>query len=289
MTSTDALRAVPNSPSWPSEFEELNDPPNAIWLRGQLELLEHRPRIAIVGTRAPSPYGQAQAARFAAHFARAGLCMVSGLARGIDQVAHWAALNEGGATIAVLGCGVDRPWPKCETTNAMIERGLLLSEFSPGTPPRPYHFPLRNRLISGLASAVVVIEAAARSGSLITAHWAADQGRDVYALPGRVDHPMSRGTHKLIREGATLVESPDEVLEELAGFAAPKCAEAKRSREEESPLLRALRGETLSASELAKRLKRGIGDTLSDLVREELKGRVVRAPGGLYRLSNLVR
>lgn len=212
--------------------------------------------------------------------------MVSGLARGVDQIAHATALAIGGPTIAVLGCGVDRPWPKNETTTGMIEHGLLLSEFSPGTPPRPYHFPLRNRLISGLSSAVVVIEAAARSGSLITAHWAADQGREVYALPGRVDHPMSRGTHKLIREGATLIEGPEEVLDELPGFEAPRAAEEPRAAESRSPLLDALRGETLSANELARKLSRSIGDTLSDLVNEELRGRVVRVPGGLYRLAN---
>ncbi len=285
MTATDALHVVAGSLSWPTEFTELHDPPTAIWLRGEVDLLKQRPRVAIVGTRAPSPYGQAQAARFATCFARAGLCIVSGLARGVDQIAHKAALDEGAPTIAVLGCGVDRPWPQCETTEAMLRGGLLLSEFSPGTPPRPYHFPLRNRLISALASVVVVIEAAARSGSLITAHWAADQGRTVFALPGRVDHPMSRGVHKLIREGATLIESPLEVFEELPGFRPPASMGSPTPPEASTPLLDALRGETLTAGELAQRIGQRVGDTLSDLVREELRGRVVRAPGGLFRLA----
>ena len=152
---------------------------------------------------------------FVRHAVELGPKLVSGLARGIDSAAHEAALEAGGATIAVLGSGVDCPWPAGPLAERMALEGLLLSEYAPGTAPRRHHFPERNRLISGLCSAVVVIEAAAASGSLITARWAIDQGRSVHALPGRVDHPMARGCHRLLREGAWLVEDPEEVLARL--------------------------------------------------------------------------
>ncbi len=285
---TRALRIEPGGPSWPEELEEIDGPPEALWARGRLELLRVRPRVAVVGTRAPTPYGLAQAERIASVLAAAGVAVVSGLARGIDQAAHRAALDAGGATLAVLGTGVDRPWPEGPLVERMAEEGLLLSELRPGTPPRRHHFPLRNRLISGLARAVVVVEAAWASGSLITARWAADQGRTVFAVPGRVDHPMSRGTHRLLREGAALLEDPVEVLEELGLGAAG--AEGRRAPTEDAaeddPLLRALVGETRTADELAALLGAPIDRVLADLVRFELAGRVVRAPGGLYRLAH---
>lgn len=276
----------PGSPSWPQELEHIEPPPERLWLRGECELLRREPRVAIVGTRAPTPYGAAQAARFGRELAAAGVSVVSGLARGIDQCAHRAALEARGTTLAVLGSGIDQPWPRGALTDELCEKGLLLSEFEPGERPRARNFPLRNRLISGLARAVVVIEAAHASGSLITARWAADQGRDVFALPGRVDHPMARGTHRLLREGASLVESPQEILSEL-GLAQDHTPESKCSRPgpERSPLLAALQGETLTADELAERVGQGIAVVLTELVRLELAERVVRGPGGLYRLS----
>lgn len=275
---------------WPAELEQIDVPPEVLWVRGRTELLSHTPRIAIVGTRAPTPYGEAQAARFASGLAEAGCSIVSGMARGIDQAAHRAALHVGGATIAVLGSGVDCPWPPGALCDAISEQGLLVSEFQPGEPPRPHHFPLRNRLISGLCCGVVVIEAAHASGSLITARWAADQGRSVYALPGRVDHPMARGTHGLIREGATLVESPEQVLEDLGLCATDGSANRHASNERvRSPdaqrLMDALRGETLGADEIAARTGRALTSVLVELVALEMGGDVVRGPGGLYRLA----
>jgi DNA processing protein len=280
------LQLVPGGPSWPIGLERIEGPPGALWARGRLSALKVVPRVAIVGTRAPTPYGQAQAERFAHAFAVAGIAVVSGLARGIDQCSHRAALEAGGPTIAVLGSGVAQPWPTGPVTDRMILEGLLLSEFAPEQGPRPYHFPLRNRLISGLCEAVIVIEAATASGSLITARWAVDQGRAVFALPGRVDHPMARGTHSLIREGATLVESPDDVLRELGVLEPARHGNAqRRSTPEDEPILDALRGETLGAEELGDRLERSPQSVLVDLVRLELEGHVHRCPGGLYRLA----
>jgi DNA processing protein len=284
-TPATLLRIEPRSTHWPRELREIEAPPENLWLRGRVEILAQGPRIAVVGTRAPTPYGEAQAARFAAAFARAGATIVSGLARGIDQVAHRAVLRDGGATIAVLGCGVDRPWPSGDTADALAERGLLLSEFQPGEAPKPHHFPLRNRVISGLCVGVLVVEAAQASGSLITARWAVDQGRTVWALPGRVDHPMSRGTHRLLREGATLVEDPEDVLLELGlSVAAPSETQASESSGGARRIFAALRGETLSAEELATRLGTPLTAILVELVTQEMAGRIARTPGGLYRL-----
>jgi DNA processing protein len=282
----------PRSTSWPAELTEVERGPERLWLRGRLDILARRPRVAIVGTRAPSPYGEAQSRRFATALAERGICIVSGLARGIDQAAHRAALDVDGATIAVLGSGVDKPWPTGPLTDELAERGLLMSEFHPGEGPRPHHVPLRNRVISGLCVGVLVVEAAHASGSLITAHWAADQGRSVWALPGRVDQPMSRGTHRLLREGAQLVESPDEILAEvLAGSVAQGAAAgngAGAAIAEPSAvgkrILERLRGETFSADELAARLDLDAREVLVALVELEVTDRIARAPGGVYRL-----
>lgn len=293
------LRLVPGNSLWPPEFDHIEGAPRELWIRGRHELLRWRPCVAIVGTRAPTPYGQAQAARFARTLATAGAVIVSGLARGIDHAAHEAALEAGGATIAVLGSGVDQPWPHSPLVERMLTGGLLVSEFEPGTAPRRHFFPLRNRLIAALAQYVLVVEAAYASGSLITARWAVDQGKQVGALPGRIDHPMARGCHRLLREGALLVEDPEEIVREI-GLAAPgqsgantdaattdaatsdalaRAAEAPA----ESALLALLVGETLSAEELRERANRPLPEVLVELVELELAGRVRRLPGGLYR------
>lgn len=292
-----ALRLEPGGPSWPAEWVELPQAPDQVWVRGDPGLLGGGPRVAMVGSRAPTPYGELQATRFARALAAAGVTVVSGMARGIDSIAHSAALDHPGPTIGVLGCGVDRPWPGGALAERMAKEALLLSEFPLGTPPRRHHFPLRNRLISGLSHAVLVIEAAQASGSLITARWASDQGRTVYALPGRVDHPLSRGCHGLIREGAQLVEDPDEILMELSsmGLGTHPSEGTPGDRDPQdattftppagarAALWSALEGETLSAEELANRCQRSLGPVLGELVELELAGWVARAPGGLYR------
>jgi DNA processing protein len=283
------LCILPASPSWPEGLRTIDAPPEALWLRGRAELLGSEPRVALVGSRSPTPYGEAQARRFARVLAESGVVVVSGYARGIDQCAHRAALDAGGGTIAVLGNGVTRPWPESDLLPRVLEQGLFLSECLPEEPPRPQHFPLRNRLISGLARAVVVIEAAHASGSLITARWAADQGREVFALPGRIDHPMARGCHRLLREGARLVEDPDEILEELGlrgarAGAGPGAETARRA--DDSRVLAELRGETLSADELSRRTGLPLTAVIVELVEAEMSGRVARTPGGLFRLRD---
>ncbi len=281
------VHLTPRSRAWPCELETIDAAPDELWARGRLDLLERGPRVAVVGSRSPTPYGLACASAFARELAAAGAVVVSGLARGVDQAAHEGALEVGGATIAVLGSGVDRPWPGGPVSARVTAEGLLLSEQRPGQPPRRHHFPLRNRLISGLSAGVLVVEAAQASGSLITARWAADQGKEVWALPGRIDHPMARGCHRLIREGATLVEEPREILRELglgSGIAQPHTPPGARI-EGAQGILDALRGETLTADEIAGRGPRALGSVLTSLVELELAGAVVRGPGGLYRLS----
>jgi DNA processing protein len=199
---------------YPVSLKEISDPPLLLYKKGSL-LEDDRNAIAIVGTRHPSFYGRTQAKRFAQELAARGLTIVSGLARGIDQVAHEGALHVSyGRTIAVMGCGLDVMYPKEHESlfQKIVERGMVLSEYPLGTPPLPENFPRRNRILSGLSYATFVVEAHSRSGSLITAHQAADQGREVFALPGPVDQLTSRGTHQLIKEGACLVEMPEDII-----------------------------------------------------------------------------
>jgi DNA processing protein len=274
----------PGSASWPTALDLIDCPPDDLWGAGQLEALTQGPRIAIVGSRGPTAYGLDQATRFAAAFARQGWVVVSGLARGVDQAAHRAALDAGGTTVAVLGCGVDRPWPDGPLARSIRTSGLLLSEFSPGTPPRRHHFPLRNRIISGLSTGVLVIEAARRSGSLITARWALDQGKTVFALPGRVDNPLAAGTLALIRDGATPVGSPAELLADLIGTRPLPEAGAQSHAAPETALIRALRTDALTPDELCRRLGIPLAEVLVELVQGELDGFIARSPGGLFRL-----
>ncbi len=204
--------------AYPQALLQLPDPPSLIYVRGRLELL-NRPALAIVGSRNASPQGAANAEAFAAALAREGFAIVSGLALGIDAAAHRGALHAGADTIAIIGTGADRIYParNRELALEIAKKGVIVSEFPLGTPAVAANFPRRNRIISGLAQGALVIEAAIESGSLITARLAAEQGKEVFAIPGSIHSPLARGCHHLIRQGAKLVETAQDILEELRG------------------------------------------------------------------------
>ncbi|GLU34297.1 DNA-processing protein DprA [Trinickia caryophylli] len=204
-------------PAYPPGLLAMHDPPPLLYVKGRLDLL-HTAAIAIVGSRDATPQGLEDAGRFAEALARAGLAVVSGLALGIDGAAHHGALRaERGGTVAVVGTGIDLVYPARHhaLAHAIAAQGAIVSEWPLGTPARPAHFPQRNRLIAGLVKGVLVVEAAVRSGSLITARLANEMGRDVFALPGSIHAPLARGCHALIKEGARLTETPEEILDEL--------------------------------------------------------------------------
>ena len=209
------IRVVERS-DFPPLLRAIYDPPRRLYVRGgaPLDLLA-RPAVAIVGARACSPYGAQVARALARELGAAGVVVVSGLARGIDGEAHRGALDGGGATIAVLGCGIDRDYPAAhrELARRIAETGLIVSEYEPGVPPAPWQFPARNRVIAGLAAATVVVEARERSGALITADFALEEGREVLAVPGEITSALSAGTNALLRLGATPLTSADDVLE----------------------------------------------------------------------------
>ncbi|MDD9984588.1 MAG: DNA-processing protein DprA [Gammaproteobacteria bacterium] len=204
---------------YPSRLAAISSPPPVLYCRGNPEILDC-PQIAVVGSRAATRGGRVRARTLAGELAACGLVITSGLARGIDAAAHRGALDAGGPSVAVLATGPDRIYPRLNAALAreLLEAGTVVTERAPGTPPLPGNFPRRNRLISGLSLGVLVVEASLRSGSLITARYAADEGREVFAVPGSVDSPLSRGCHALIRDGAKLVESVADVLDEIAGI-----------------------------------------------------------------------
>lgn len=281
---------------FPGQLRGIADAPLALYVLGDAGLLQH-PQIGIVGTRKPTPQGLHYAHRFATSLARAGLVITSGLAYGIDRACHEAALAAG-RTIAVLGNGLDDIYPSRHQPLAagiLAGGGAVVSEFPPGTVPQKEHFPRRNRLISGLARAVLVIEAAARSGSLITARLAAEQGRNVYAVPGCIDNPMASGCHYLIRQGSTLVESPGQILEELQlpyenqevmeHSARPKIP--RRLDKSAKILLDALGFEPASLDTLVARTGLTTTEVTVSLLLLELEKLVGMQPGGRYvRLGN---
>ena len=208
-----------NDPNFPTLLNEIPNPPLGLFVRGRGELLQN-PQIAIVGSRSPSPSGKRTAFSFAAELAGMGLTITSGLASGIDSHAHQGCLSGNGHTIAVIGTGIDRIYPQSsrDLYHEVAEKGVIVTEFPPGAPPLPRNFPLRNRIISGLSLGTLVVEAGIRSGSLITARLAAEQGREVFAIPGSIHIVTSRGCHFLIRQGAKLVESITDITEELKHF-----------------------------------------------------------------------
>jgi DNA processing protein len=215
-------------PAYPPLLAQLHDPPGRLWLRGGPADVLARPAVAVVGARSCSAYGAHVARTLARELAAAGLVVVSGLARGIDGEAHRGALDAGGATVAVLGCGIDRDYPArhAELARRLVEAGgLIVSEYEAGVEPAPWRFPARNRIISGLALATVVVEARERSGALITADFALELGREVFAVPGEITSSLAAGTNRLIRQGAAPLLELDDVLDAI-GVTAPSIAAA---------------------------------------------------------------
>ena len=209
---------------YPALLACTTDPPPVLWSRGEIDVLG-RPAVAVIGSRAASPYALQVGRRLAAELAERGMVVVSGLARGVDSAAHEGCLGAGGETVAVLGSGLEHVYPAehLGLSRKISQKGLLISELAPTAPPRPEHFPLRNRIISGISLATVVVEASEQSGSLITAACALRQGRDVMAVPGSVLSGRNRGSHALLKDGAKVVETADDILEELGWPATASC------------------------------------------------------------------
>jgi DNA processing protein len=271
---------------YPRASLETADPPALLYATGRIELLRG-PALAIVGSRNATAQGERNAESFAKALSEAGLTIVSGLALGIDAAAHRGGLAGPGSTIAVLGTGIDVVYPRrnAELASQIAARGLLLSEFALGTAPLAHNFPRRNRLISGLAQGCLVVEAAVASGSLITARSAADQGREVFAIPGSIHSPLSRGCHTLIKSGAKLVESADDVLAELSGFRPSGFASTMTipSEAREGGLLQHMGHDPVDVDSLCSRAGLSAEQVSSELLRLELDGRITSLPGGLYQ------
>ena len=274
---------------YPRALLEIADPPSLIYARGRIELVQ-RSCLAVVGSRNATAQGESNAAAFAKALSDAGLTIVSGLAVGIDAAAHRGGLEGAGSTIAVLGTGIDVLYPKrnVELVDRIAAQGLLLSEFPLGTGPVAGNFPRRNRLISGLARGCLVVEAALASGSLITARTAAEQGREVFAIPGSIHSPLSKGCHALIKSGAKLVESAEDVLTELSGFRASAYAsttagEAPPVASATSGLLAHMGHDPVDVDSLCGRAGMSADQVTAELLRLELEGLIAALPGGLYQ------
>ena len=269
--------------AFPSALGSIFDPPPGLFLRGagSTELLD-RPAVAVVGARACSAYGSHVARAFGRELAAAGLVVVSGMARGVDGEAHRGALEAGGVTVAVLGCGVDRDYPAAhaELARRICERGLVVSEYAPGVEPAPWRFPARNRVIAGLAQATVVVEARERSGALITADLALEEGREVFAVPGEITSALSAGTNALLRLGAAAATSAADVLETY-GLAPPEPPSPDLGPSAVAALAR-LRDGPVSADELTRALGLDAGAVAAALAELELNGLATES-AGVYR------
>jgi DNA processing protein len=288
----DGIGVLPwNDPRFPSALLAISDAPPVLWYRGSLEVLR-RPAVAIVGSRSASVAALEIAEQLGRDVAARGVAVVSGLARGVDSAAHRGALGTG-CTIAVLGSGVDRIYPPEHATLArdIAANGLVVSEFPPGTAPLQFHFPMRNRLISGMSRAVVIVEASEKSGSLITAGCALEQGREVLAVPGNVLSGRNRGSHALIRDGAKIVECADDIVEELGWYAAAPDASRSTTSGEATmtsgdSLLQLMRaGEPYDLDALAASAGVDGVRLLPRLLELELQGHVERVQGGRFMRS----
>lgn len=292
--STGPRRLVPlGDPDYPPLLLQTADPPLMLYVQGDVCLLR-APGVGVVGSRNPTPQGKENARAFASHLSEAGWTIVSGMALGIDGAAHEGALCGTGRTVAVVGTGLDRVYPRrhLELARRIAELGAIVSEYSIGTPPLPPNFPMRNRIIAGLTRGTLVVEAALQSGSLITARLASEMGREVFAIPGSIHSPQSRGCHALIKQGAKLVESGEDVLEELPPL--PTLQQATRAAETtgqgndpvdptHDPLLEALGYEAVSLDALVARTGWPAPELNARLLELELTGVVARLPGQLFQ------
>jgi len=300
LTAHGAEMVTQDDPRFPPGLKLIPYPPPLLYIKGTLTPADSL-AVAMVGTRGASYYGLKAARRLAGALAARGVTVVSGLARGIDTAAHQGALEMSGRTLAVLGCGLDVVYPpeNLKLYQEIPEHGALVSEFPLGTPPDAKNFPIRNRIISGLALGVVVIEAGVKSGTAITVRYALDQGREVFAVPGPIDSPTSTGPHRLIQEGAKLVQDVEDILNELPALRqapGPRFAPAVTPgrvaeapgfirRAPEDPLLPLLGSEPLQLEELVQAARLPVQDVLSRLTLLELQGLVKELPGKCYVLG----
>lgn len=274
-------------PEYPPYLKHIYDPPSVLYVRGNINTLQ-LPMFAVVGSRKATYYGLGVAEKIARELVAAGLCIVSGMARGIDTAGHRGALSAGGPTVAVLGCGVDVVYPRenKKIMSEIIHNGAVLSEFPPGTEPIAGNFPRRNRVISGLSRGVLVIEAAERSGSLITADFALEQGRDVFAVPGQVTNPINRGAHRLIKQGARLVEDVADILEDLGlspvGKEGPGKENLPHLTNGEKKVYNIISDTPVSSDHIIAKTGISAAEVMSLLLLMEMKGLVKQLPGHRY-------
>jgi DNA processing protein len=273
---------------YPKALLDIADPPAILYVKGRVDLLR-APSLAVVGSRNATTQGIVDAERFSEALSRAGLTVASGLALGIDAAAHQGALRGAGSTIAVIGTGADIVYPARNRSLAhrIAAEGCIVSEYPLGMPAIAANFPRRNRIISGLARGVLVVEAAAQSGSLITARMAGEQGRDVFAIPGSIHSPLAKGCHQLIKQGAKLVESAEDILEELRGFAAATAhtapASASANNSSAHPLLKVMGFEPVHIDTLIARRDSDAATISAQLLTLELEGAIETLPGGMVR------
>lgn len=274
---------------YPQALLNIADPPLLLYVKGRVELLNCT-ALAIVGSRHATPQGIGNAEEFARSLSEAGLCIISGMAHGIDAAAHRGALRGQGSTIAVVGTGLDRVYPAAnrELAHAIAEQGVLISEFPLDTPPLASNFPRRNRLISGMSIGCLVVEASLQSGSLITARLALEQGRDVFAIPGSIHSPQSKGCHALIKQGAKLTEAAGDILDELAGLlAVPLHAAAPSAPQQtDSGLMELMGFEPVSMDTLCQRSGLTVSQLSAMLLTLELEGRIATLTGGLFQRTH---
>ncbi len=271
---------------YPDKLRDIYDPPYVIYIKGSLNL--EKPLISIVGSRKASPYGKWAAYQFAKELSQWGIGVVSGLALGIDTASHKGALENNGYTIGVLGCGIDKCYPTTNTAimNKMIDSGCIMGEYSPGTPPLKHHFPARNRIISGISDGIIIVEAAEKSGALITVDFALEQGKEIYALPGNINQQQSRGTNLLIKDGAKILLGIEDILEDLEKKYPIRHQNTNKAKGQLSPLeekiLLTVKEGQPSIDHIAYKCGIKVNELSSILTILELKGFISQLPGKTF-------